>query len=126
MEKGRGKMNRDFGGKWQAIAEEAMSGMKGWRLEHPRATMQEIEEELDERLAKLRVQMLTDTAMASESTEIRGGTAAERALCPACGKAVEARGKQERLLTSQHNQVVRLERSYGVCPQCEAGFFPSG
>jgi hypothetical protein len=119
-------MNRDFGGKWQGIAEEAMWGMKEWRLEHPRATMQEIEAELDERLAKLRVQMLTDTAMASERTEMTNGVGEERVKCPECGKALEARGKQERLLTSQHNQVVKLERSYGVCPQCAAGFFPSG
>jgi hypothetical protein len=119
-------MKRDFGEKWQGVAEEAMAGMKEWRVEHPRATMVEIEEELDQRLAKLRVQMLTDTALASESTEITEKGEAERALCPACGKALEARGKQERLLTSQHNQVVKLERSYGVCPHCEAGFFPSG
>jgi predicted RNA-binding Zn-ribbon protein involved in translation (DUF1610 family) len=119
-------MNSDFGGKWQGIAEEAMRGVKGWRLAHPRATMQEIEEELDKQLARLRVQMLTDTAMASASTAMRSGVEAERAVCPECGKALEARGKQERLLTSQHNQVVKLERSYGVCPQCEAGFFPSG
>ena len=119
-------MNRDFGGKWQAVAEEAMGGMKGWRVEHPRATMAEIEEELDKRLAKLRVQMLTDTALASDSTEMTTGAEEERVRCVECGKALEARGKQERLLTSQHNQVVRLERSYGVCPQCEAGFFPSG
>jgi hypothetical protein len=119
-------MKRDFGEKWQGVAEEAMAGMKEWRVEHLRATMEEIEEELDRRLAKLRVQMLTDTALASESTEMTGKGEAERALCPECGKGLEARGKQERLLTSQHNQVVKLERSYGVCPHCEAGFFPSG
>ncbi len=119
-------MKRDFGRKWPGVAEEAMSGMKEWRLEHPRATMVEIEEELDKRLAKLRVQMLTDTAMASDSTEMTSGVEAVRAVCLECGKGLEARGKQERLLTSQHNQVVRLERSYGVSAQCEGGFFPSG
>ncbi len=117
-------MKRDYGSNWQAVAEEAMAGMQEWRVEHLRATMVEIEEELDKRLAKLRVQMLTDTVMASERTEMGGE--GKRMECPECGKAVEARGKQERLLTSQHNQVVRLERSYGVCPHCEAGFFPSG
>ena len=119
-------MKQDFDGKWQEVAEEVMKGMKEWRLAHPRASLGEIERALDERMAKLRVQMLSDAAMASAATEITNAEGREPASCPECGQAVEARGKQERLLTSQHNQVLRLERSYGVCPHCGAGFFPSG
>lgn len=119
-------MQKDFDGKWQEAAEEVMSGMKEWRQEHPRATLCEIENALDERLAKLRVRMLTDAALASAAAEISDGEGRERPLCTECGQEVEARGKQERLLTSQHNQTLRLERSYGVCPHCGAGFFPSG
>ena len=118
-------MQKDFDGKWQEVAEEVMSGMKEWRLEHPRATLCEIERALDEHLTKLRVRMLTDAAMASAAAEMTNAEG-EAAVCAECGQEVEARGKQERLLTSQQNQVVRLERSYGVCPQCGAGFFPSG
>jgi predicted RNA-binding Zn-ribbon protein involved in translation (DUF1610 family) len=119
-------MPKDFDAKWHEAAEEVMSGMKEWRIEHPRATLREIEKALDERFAKLRVQMLADAAMASAASTITKGEEGEQALCPECGEEVEARGKQERLLTSQHNQVLRLERSYGVCPHCGAGFFPSG
>lgn len=124
-------MRQDFDAKWHEVAEEVMSGMKEWRIEHPRATLREIEKALDERLGKMRVRMLTDAAMASAAAEmtLTGGDRAEgsdRSVCLECGEALEARGKQERLLTSQHNQVVRLERSYGVCPHCGAGFFPSG
>jgi len=119
-------MPKDFDAKWHEVAEEVMSGRKAWRIEHPRATLCEIEKALDEHLAKMRVRMLADAAMASAAVEITKGEEGEPALCPECGEKMEARGKQERLLTSQHNQVLRLERSYGVCPHCGAGFFPSG
>jgi NADH pyrophosphatase NudC (nudix superfamily) len=119
-------MREEFEAKWHEVAEEVISGMKGWRVQHPRATLREIERALDERMAKMRVRMLTDAAMASEVADIAEIGETRRPVCPECGQAVEARGKQERLLTSQANQIVRLERSYAVCPQCGAGFFPSG
>ncbi len=119
-------MQQDFDAKWQEVAEEVTSGMKQWRIEHPRAKLQEIERALDERLAKMRVRMLADAALASAATDMTNAEGREQAICPECGQEAEARGKQERLLTSQHNQVLRLERSYGVCPHCGAGFFPSG
>lgn len=117
-------MRSDFDRKWSEVVEDVVRGMKGWREQHPQATLSEMEEALDERMSQLRVRLLTDMAMASAACEL--GREGVRAVCPGCGTALEGRGKQERLLTSQHNQVVRLERMYGVCPQCEAGFFPSG
>ena len=119
-------MREDFDAKWHELAEEVMSGMKEWRLKHPRATLCEIESTLDERLGKMRARMLADTALASAATEMTRSEGGEGWRCPACGKELEMRGKQERLLTSQYNQSLRIERRYGVCPQCEAGFFPSG
>jgi len=119
-------MRTDFDSEWREIAEEVMSGMKEWRIQHPRATLREIEDALDERLAKMRARMLADAALASAAADITKKEEEERPVCPACGKEVKARGKRERRLTSQSNQVLRLERSYAVCPQCEAGFFPSG
>jgi predicted RNA-binding Zn-ribbon protein involved in translation (DUF1610 family) len=119
-------MRTDFDAKWDELAEEVMSGMKEWRIQHPRATLGEIEGALDERLAKMRARMLADAALASAAADITSSEEEERPVCPECGKGLEARGKQERRLTSQSNQVLRLERSYAVCPQCQAGFFPSG
>jgi DNA repair exonuclease SbcCD ATPase subunit len=116
-------VREDFDAKWQELAEQVMSGMKEWRLKHPRATLSEIEKALDERLAKMRARMLADTALASAAAEMTRG---EGLACPTCGKELEVRGRHERVLTSQHNQTLRIERRYGVCPQCEAGFFPSG
>lgn len=119
-------MRANFDKAWRKVADEVLVGMKEWRLAHPRATFQEIERELDEELSKLRVQMLKDTAMASKAADVAQREKKERADCPECGEKVQAKGKQTRRLTSQSNRVVEIERSYGVCPQCKAGFFPSG
>jgi predicted RNA-binding Zn-ribbon protein involved in translation (DUF1610 family) len=119
-------MDSNFDAKWHALAEEVMSGMKEWRLQHPKATLREIEGALDERLAKMRARMLQDAALASTAADIQAAQEAERPVCPDCGAVLEGRGKQARQLTTHHNQLLRLERSYGVCPTCGRGFFPPG
>ncbi len=45
---------QDFDQKWQELSTEVLSEMKEWRLQHPKATLREIEAALDERLARLR------------------------------------------------------------------------
>ncbi len=119
-------MNFDFDAKWDELAAEVLSGMKEWRLQHPRATLREIEQTLDERLARMRARMLQDAALASAAADLTRVHEADRPVCPECGAPLEARGTAERELTTQHNQRVTLTRSYGVCPQCGAGFFPPG
>jgi YgiT-type zinc finger domain-containing protein len=116
-----GKGWADWEAEWQALSEEAYSGMADWRAAHPRATFAEIEVAVEERLAGLRTRMLERAALASAATELR-----ERPACPQCGGAVQARGKRTRRLTVPGDQVVELERTYAVCPQCGTGLFPPG
>jgi DNA-binding transcriptional regulator WhiA len=42
---------------WQTLAAEALSSMADWRVQHPRATLREIETAVDERLSALRARM---------------------------------------------------------------------
>ena len=119
-------MRDDFDACWHELAEEVISGMKEWRLQHPKATLWEIEQTLDERLGKMRARLLQDAALASAAADFQTAQAAERPICPQCGVVLEGRGRQERQLTTHQDQIVRLERSYGVCPACGAGFFPPG
>lgn len=119
-------MRDDFDARWHELAEEVVSGFKEWRIQHPRATFSEIEQALDERLGKMRARLVQDAAMASAAADIAAAQEEERPKCPRCGAAVEGRGRQERRLTTQHDQVVTLERSYVVCPACGESFFPSG
>ena len=117
-------MRTDFDAQWDELAEEVLSGMKEWRLQHPKATLRQIETALDERLGKMRARMLQDAALASAAADIKVAQAAEQPRCDACGARLVERAVAERQLITQHTEVLKLERSYGVCPSCGAGLFP--
>jgi ribosomal protein S27AE len=116
----------DFDAQWEELAEEVLTGMKEWRLQHPKATLNEIEHTLDERLGRVRARLLQDLALASAAADIQAAQDQERSVCPKCGSGLESRGQHQRQLTTHHNQGLTLERSYGECPTCGAGFFPPG
>lgn len=78
--------------RWRALSEEVITGMAAWRVQHPRATLSEVEAALDERLARVRARMLHDGALASAATDLSAQAADERGRGPACGHALEARG----------------------------------
>jgi hypothetical protein len=40
-------------GKWEQLAQEVLSGMKDWRVQHPKATFAEIEEAVEEQVASM-------------------------------------------------------------------------
>jgi hypothetical protein len=117
-------MRSDFDGRWEELSQEVRAGVKQWRLEHPKATLSEIEQALDERLARLRARMLEDLALASAAADLSGEVEQPRAVCPDCGSALESRGQQFRQLRTHADQPIALWRSYGVCPTCQVGFFP--
>ena len=110
--------------RWHQLSEEVITGMKDWRLQHPRATFQEIEHALDTRLAPLRARLLQDAALLSRVTDVGETAEAERPICPDCGSCVQGRGQPTRTLTTSYDQPIELKRSYVVCPQCQLGFFP--
>jgi len=110
--------------RWRELAEAVFIGLQEWRLQHPKATLREIEAALDERLSGVRARLLQDVALASAARDVSG--AGERPRCASCGEAVEARGRHSRDLTTYHDRTITLERSYAVCPRCEAGLFPPG
>ena len=113
-------VRKDFDGLWQKLSEEVMSGMKEWRLQHPKATLSEIEDALDERLSKMRARMLEDLALASAAANLNEG----EVQCSECGSRVESRGHKQRKIKTHHNQEIKLSRAYAVCPQCGASLFP--
>ena len=115
----------DLDARWQALSEEVMTGMKDWRVQHPKATFQEIEAALDERLARLRARMLEDAALLSRATDWEA-TDADRPVCPQCGTVLQPRGRETRTLTTHYDQRLQLDRRYAVCPRCQAGLFPPG
>lgn len=112
--------------RWHQEADLVMSGMMEWRTQHPRASLQEIEQALDERLAKMRARMVQDLALRSAAARMTEASEEERPTCPQCGGPLETRGEQERTLTTTYNQSIELVRSYATCPDCGTGLFPPG
>ena len=116
----------DLDAPWRELSEEVIIGMKEWRVQHPKATFQEIETALDERLARLRARMLQDAALASCTADVSAVAEEKRPHCPQCGVPLEARGQETRTLITHYAQALDLKRSYAVCPQCQRGLFPPG
>ena len=118
----------DFDRDWEAAGKELLTRMKAWRLAHPKATLDEIERALDKRMRELRGEMLEDIAQASDLADVRAQPEAERPVCPKCGARLGPRGQEQRTLETDGDQriTLTLTRSYAVCPECKAGFFPPG
>lgn len=105
--------------RWNGLSAEISREVAEWRQRHPKATFREIEQEVDKRLAVLRVRMLSDAAISSAQAE-------RDAVCPSCGAKLEKKGKKKRKLETRGGQVVELEREYTVCPKSGQGIFPPG
>ncbi len=119
-------MKAEYEQHWHEVAEEVLLEMRTWREKHPRATMQEIEEEVDKRIARMHAGLVEGLAMSSTAVEVGSRASGKATTCPTCGGVLQARGKQVRQLVTTGEQPVRLERSYGYCPRCQVGFFPPG
>lgn len=101
-----------------------LTGMKEWRQQHPHASLREIEQEMDERLAKLRAGMLEELVQMSPQADWSQAPGESRPKCERCGSVLVSRGKQSRWLQTSGGEQVQVERSYGTCPQCGQGLFP--
>ena len=112
--------------RWKELAQDLLLEMGRWREEHPTDTLQENEDEVDQRMARMRAGLVEGIAMSSPAVEVGSRAAEQPARCPTCGGVLQARGKQVRQLRTTGEQTVRLERSYGFCRTCEVGFFPPG
>jgi hypothetical protein len=55
-------LREDFDRNWEKLGQEAMDAIKRWRLEHPKATLSEIEQALEAQLGNLRARMIEGLA----------------------------------------------------------------
>jgi ribosomal protein S27AE len=117
-------MEKETDHSWQQLSEEIFTGIKQWRRSHPKATLREIEEEVQKRMSRLEAQVIQDAAQESSSRDWKGARPEERPTCPVCGTSLHARGKHTRHLQAKDGQEVSLTRSYGTCPKCGTGLFP--
>jgi hypothetical protein len=101
---------------------EIVTGMYEWRLQHPDASLTEIEAALDERWYRVRARMLQDLALRSKAADWH--PASEPLRCPECDRPLVRRGRQPRTLKTHGGHQLTLTRSYGYCPKCKKGHFP--
>src|SRR2546429_352760 len=106
---------------WQEQGESVFAAMAQWRATHPKATLAEIEQAVDEQMNRLRAQMIQEAAQVSDAAQSK---ASEGLVCEQCGQPLQARGRARRSWQTQGGQQVELERTYVSCPQSGGGFFP--
>lgn len=111
---------------WDDLYNEATEKSRAWRRANKRASLTDIENQVDANLAKLRAKMIEELAHESELSDLRQLAREERPRCPECGTVVNANGQRVRQVVTDHDQEVRLTRSKATCPKCGLSFFPSG
>ncbi len=107
---------------WSRLTDEILAGVKAWRTDHPRATLDEIEAEVDARMGAARGRLLEAAALAGPGADPSGDEARQR--CPGCGAAMQWDRTRSRQVTTTHNQDVTLTRRYARCPRCGTGLSP--
>lgn len=109
---------------WRALSEEVLAGVRAWRAAHPKATFQELEQVIHERMSRLEAQVLQEAALARAASDWTHAPERDHPRCPGCGTPLLARGKHVRHLQGPGGQEIALSRSYGTCPTCGVGLFP--
>ena len=75
-------MKAEYEQRWHELAQDVLLEMRDWREEHPRATLQEIEDEVDQRMARMRAGLVEGTAMSSAAVEVGSRASEQPARCP--------------------------------------------
>lgn len=103
-----------------AEAKAMQERLVAWRAEHPRASFDEIAEEVRQQREVLMGQLLAELA------EQHGvGEVLVEGWCPQCGGVLHYKGVKVRTVLHPEGQP-QLERGYHHCNECGHGFFPSG
>ena len=104
------------------MEQELTAQMQAWWRAHPKATLTEIEVELDRLVAELRAAALAATLTTAELAVTAAPVGAE--TCAVCGMPLVKSGRRKRKLKTKGEQELELEREYLCCPRCGWGFFP--
>ena len=69
-------MNEAFDQTWRALSEEILADVNQWQASHPKATFQELEQAIHERISRLEAQALQEAALARTARDWSSGTRA--------------------------------------------------
>ena len=106
---------------WKEQGEEALAAVAQWRVAHPKATLAEIEQAVDEQINRLRAQLIEQAAQASAAARVKPA----RDWCASsvvrlCKHADGRDGGGRRREVSRWKWNARMS----VARNVEAGFFP--
>jgi hypothetical protein len=100
--------------------EEEIDRILNWDEATQRPTLSQIEEQVLASRKKLSEAMLQQILNGQESQ-----SSVEGEHCPRCGKPMEDKGKEPKLVETRAGRVL-LERTRYYCPDCKIGVFPPG
>lgn len=110
-------MSEQIGAQWGNDSEQMLEALRAWRKVEATASLDAIEQAVDERLNQMRATLITEIAANGQPTN--------EASCPLCGEAGQRRAqKYERQLQGQGGALIRVQRERWECPTCKVGFFP--
>jgi len=98
------------------VAAMAHARLDAWRRTHPRATLREIEAEVDRQLADVRTHAIERLA--------HDVAAEPRPACPTCGGPMQQVGMRERTVVTAQDERLTVRGPGDRCPACGAGLFP--
>ena len=98
---------------WHRMTAEIMSGMREWREAHPKATLREMEQELDHRWVRVRARMLEDMALASVAADWTTTPAGQQ---PGCTSLDGRRHHDGSYPAVGHRHLQRPRRDFAAAP----------
>jgi len=108
----------------KSLSDEIIQEMSVWNSSNPDATFLEIEVKARELVSRLEARLIQGSAQAKETDKWSKRGEKERPTCPHCHVPLISRGPRKRNLQGTRGRKIELERNYGTCPKCGAGFFP--
>lgn len=100
--------------------EAEIDRLLSWEEGTQQPTMSQIEEQVLASRKKLSEALLQQILNSQETA-----SPVEGVPCPGCGKPMEAKGKEPKLVETRAGRVL-LERTRYYCPDCHLGIFPPG
>jgi uncharacterized protein with PIN domain len=100
--------------------EEELDQLLAWEKSTKKPTLSQIEEQVLIARKKMSEAMLKQMLAGQEV-----GSPAEVEKCPKCGKPMEDKGKEPKLVETRAGSIL-MERTRYYCPDCKIGVFPPG
>jgi len=105
--------------------QEIREQLRQWRRDHPQATFDEIDAEVEHQYAMLEAEVVAELSAAG-AVGVVATQEPKVVTCPQCQSPMHRRGQRTRQVPTRRGRPAALTRDYYVCPACGTGLFPPG